>query len=146
MYFRGAAALALTGILFSGCGGSSSSEAITESRHAVSLPDAISMVSYQYQPQHEALPGNVRYSGYKLPGWASVDATTGTISGTPGAEDASAQVELSITASNGSHRLILTDTIQVKHAGAFLRPHWISTPRISMATHGSRETIFPGAN
>src|SRR5690554_5065284 len=101
MYFRGAAALGLTAILLSGCGGSSSSKTITESRHSVSFPDAISMVSYQYQPQHEALPGNVRYSGYNLPDWASVDARTGIISGTPGPEHATAQVELSIAASNG---------------------------------------------
>ncbi|MBK1872243.1 ricin-type beta-trefoil lectin domain protein [Marinobacter sp. 1-3A] len=122
MYFRGAAALGLTAILLSGCGGSSSSKTITESRHSVSFPDAISMVSYQYQPKHEALPGNVRYSGYNLPDWASVDARTGIISGTPGPEHASAQVELSIAASNDSHRLILMDTIKVEHAGAFLSP------------------------
>lgn len=122
MHFRGAAVLGLTGILLSGCGGSSSSETITESQHAINLPDAVSMVSYQNQAQHDALPGTVRYSGNNLPNWASVDATTGIISGTPGPEDASAQVEFSITASNGSHRLILTDSIQVEHAAAFLSP------------------------
>lgn len=120
MHLKGVAALGLTGILLSGCGGSSSSETITESHHTISLPDAVSRVSYQYQPQHDALPGTVRYNGNNLPSWASVDAATGIISGTPGPEDASAQVELSITASNGSHRLILTDSIQVEHAAAFL--------------------------
>lgn len=122
MHFRGVAVLGLTGILLSGCGGSSSSETITESQHAINLPDAVSMVSYQYQAQHDALSGTVRYSGNNLPSWASVDAATGIISGTPGPEDASAQVEFSITASNGSHRLALTDSIQVEHAAAFLNP------------------------
>ncbi|MFV8572024.1 M66 family metalloprotease [Marinobacter sp. SBS5] len=119
--------LGLTGLLLAGCGGSSSSEdggtptkTPIESQGSLVAPDAITTLAYQYQLEHGALAGNLKYSAETLPGWATIDSETGLISGTPGPEDASAETPISVTVSSNSRRLILKGAIVVEHAEAFL--------------------------
>ncbi|WP_165823651.1 M66 family metalloprotease [Marinobacter litoralis] len=113
--------------MIAGCGGSSSGEnkdnsanQLTVSQHTLEVPNAVTSLTYQFQPEHDALAGNLKYSADTLPGWATIDPETGLIAGIPGPEDASAESPVSVIVSNDSRRLVLKGTIVVEHAEAFL--------------------------
>ncbi|WP_323753300.1 M66 family metalloprotease [Marinobacter sp.] len=117
----------LAGFLITGCGGSSSDDNQNDaanppivSEQTLDAPNAVTSLSYQFQPEHDALSGKLKYSADTLPDWAAITPETGLISGTPGPEDASAETPISVTVSNGSRRLILSGHLEVEHAEAFL--------------------------
>ena len=58
---------------------------------------------YSFQPTVSSDSGVVTFAIEALPAWASFDATTGTLSGTPGPDDVGLTGDITITASNGSN-------------------------------------------
>lgn len=64
---------------------------------------------YQFQPVTSAAPGTaLRYSGQNLPGWATLDRSTGTLTGTPNATGTFSNITISVT-----------DGVQVSTLAAF---------------------------
>jgi len=70
------------------------------------VADAQVGATFDYQPvaqdpEHDAL----RFTAVNLPGWASLDPTSGHISGTPAANDAGLYESISITAADATHQV-----------------------------------------
>jgi hypothetical protein len=59
--------------------------------------------SYTYQPSASDPEGDaLRFTAENLPSWASIDSTTGRISGTPGPDDAGAYESIVITVADAT--------------------------------------------
>ncbi|MGO3691665.1 M66 family metalloprotease [Marinobacter sp.] len=112
-------------LVMTGCGGGGSgdSDSKTSSPGAYleitgSPTSAVAKVPYHYQPELKANVKSLQFRATGLPDWASLDAATGEISGTPGADDVTAYTPftLTVTSDAGSStqeqvlRVLPTDT------------------------------------
>jgi hypothetical protein len=63
--------------------------------------------NYVFQPSFNDPDGDsLRFSAENLPPWASIDAASGRITGTPGANDLGAYEDITITVADASHRAV----------------------------------------
>lgn len=74
---------------------------------------------YQFQPSASDPDGDrLTFSASNLPPWASVDSSTGRISGTPGANDIGEYQSITVTVADASHQASIAPfTIVVSAAG-----------------------------
>lgn len=71
------------------------------------IEDAQVGENFDYQPVAKDLDGDpLRFSAANLPTWASLDPTSGRISGTPGPTDAGVYESISITVADASHEVV----------------------------------------
>ena len=70
------------------------------------VTDAQVGVTFDYQPvARDPESDTLRFTAANLPSWASVDATSGRISGTPGPTDAGVYESVSITVADETHKV-----------------------------------------
>ena len=68
--------------------------------------DAQVGATFDYQPVAQDPEGDtLRFSAVNLPTWASLDPTSGRISGTPGANDVGVYESISITVADATHQV-----------------------------------------
>jgi hypothetical protein len=73
---------------------------------AAALEDAQVGSSFDYQPVAADPEGDaLRFSAANLPTWASLDPTSGRISGTPGANDVGVYESITITVADATHQV-----------------------------------------
>lgn len=100
------------GILVTGCGGGSASNAIPS--NASPPPPSLLSISatpstsatvgqlYTLQPTVSNASGSVSYSASGLPSWLTINASSGLVSGTPTSSDLGTDPGIIVTASSGS--------------------------------------------
>jgi len=129
MYFRPSDSvraflpLAVLAFCHAGCGGGGSGSGTTASgSQAPSVPFAGNVAptitgdaaayarvgrSYEFQPTFNDPDGDrLTFSANNLPPWASLDAQSGRITGTPAAGDLGAYEDITITVADASHRTV----------------------------------------
>jgi len=71
------------------------------------VADAHVGVTFDYQPvARDPESDTLRFSAANLPAWASLDTTSGRISGTPGPNDAGVYESISITVADATHKVV----------------------------------------
>jgi len=71
------------------------------------VADAHVGVTFDYQPvAQDPESDTLRFSAANLPAWASLDTTSGRISGTPGPNDAGVYESISITVADATHKVV----------------------------------------
>jgi len=71
------------------------------------VADAQVGATYDYQPvAQDPESDTLQFTASNLPAWASIDATSGRISGTPGPTDAGVYESISITAADETHKVV----------------------------------------
>jgi hypothetical protein len=71
------------------------------------VADAQVGATFDYQPvARDPESDTLRFSAANLPSWASLDATSGRISGTPGPNDAGFYESISITVADATHKVV----------------------------------------
>ena len=71
------------------------------------VADAQVGATFDYQPvAQDPESDTLRFSAINLPSWASLDSTSGRISGTPGPADAGVYESISITAADETHQVV----------------------------------------
>jgi Putative Ig domain len=105
------------------CGGSSESATAAATPAAVAVPaisnnapptimvaaveDAQVGATFDYQPvAQDPESDTLRFTAVNLPTWASLDSTSGRISGTPGPTDAGLYESISITVADETHKVV----------------------------------------
>jgi hypothetical protein len=101
-------------LLLSACGGESgdSSAPGTQVLAISGTPPSEAMVGQQYsfRPQASGGSGGLQFSAQNLPGWMSLQTSTGHLSGTPGSAD---------VATFGNIRITVTDGLSSRTLGPF---------------------------
>ena len=97
-----------------GCGGGSAPSSVS-TRASANAPPTISTATieeaqvgatFDYQPVVKDPDGDeLEFSAVNLPPWASMDPTSGHISGTPGPSDAGVYESISITVADATHEV-----------------------------------------
>jgi hypothetical protein len=117
--------------------------------HGVPASSATVGVNYNYQPTVPANSGVVTFAIAGQPSWASFDASTGTLSGTPSTNDVGLTGDITIIASNGSNTgSVGPFTIRVNPAAAGslnAAPVIIGAPGTSVSA-GQSYTFQPQAS
>ena len=105
------------------CGGSNESATAAATPAAVAVPaisnnapptiviaaveDAQVGATFDYQPvAQDPESDTLRFTAVNLPTWASLDSTSGRISGTPGSNDAGLYESISITVADATHKVV----------------------------------------
>ena len=71
------------------------------------IADAKVGAAFDYQPlAQDPESDTLRFTAVNLPAWASLDPTSGHISGTPGSNDAGLYESISITVADASHKVV----------------------------------------
>ena len=71
------------------------------------VADAQVGTTFDYQPEaQDPESDTLRFSAANLPAWASLDTTSGRISGTPGPADAGVYESISITVADKAHKVV----------------------------------------
>jgi len=71
------------------------------------VADAQVGATFDYQPvARDPESDTLRFSAANLPAWASLDTTSGRISGTPGPNDAGVYESISITVADATHKVV----------------------------------------
>jgi len=71
------------------------------------VADAHVGVTFDYEPvAQDPESDTLRFSAANLPAWASLDTTSGRISGTPGPNDAGVYESISITVADATHKVV----------------------------------------
>ncbi|MEQ9544491.1 MAG: M66 family metalloprotease [Marinobacter sp.] len=115
----------LFGLLLSGCGGggedsSAGATHITDPALTNSPSMAVANLPYQYHP---ALSGDIeveKYHADNLPEWATLDETTGAISGTPDSEDVTAYHPFRLSVAVGGNTFRFDQALSVRHTESYL--------------------------
>ncbi|GGC66038.1 M66 family metalloprotease [Marinobacter halophilus] len=128
----------VSGLILSGCGGSSSDSETTNTVTITNAPlPAVASLPYEYQPLiSDNAPGK-RFQASGLPGWATLDEQRGIISGMPDADDVTAHhpFQLSVTVNNQTHRydqalsVLPTSQVLTRKALDFRATNYDGTPR-----------------
>lgn len=87
--------------------------------YRLSLVPAVSTAAYVAQPAYAEINGTKTYRAQQLPSWASVNASTGEIYGTP---PQAGSAPIAIEVSNGSATAVYSGTLQIDQASDFARP------------------------
>lgn len=148
-----------TGLTGSGAGSTASGAAVSTGSGSVTptpltlqgIPPSSATVgiNYKYQPTLSANSGVVTFAIGGKPSWASFDASTGTLSGTPSTNDVGLTGDITIIASTGSNTgSVGPFTIRVNPAaalGANAAPVISGTPGSSVSA-GQPYTFQPQAS
>ncbi len=71
------------------------------------VADAQVGATFDYQPvAQDPESDTLRFTAVNLPTWASLDSTSGRISGTPGPTDAGVYESISITVADATHKVV----------------------------------------
>jgi hypothetical protein len=71
------------------------------------VEDAQVGATFDYQPvAQDPESDTLRFTAVNLPTWASLDSTSGRISGTPGSNDAGLYESISITVADATHKVV----------------------------------------
>ncbi|CBL44758.1 similar to toxr-activated gene A protein, TagA [gamma proteobacterium HdN1] len=91
----------------------------TEETRTVTADFALANLAYQYTlPRPENLTGTAQFEAIQLPAWATLDAGTGIISGTPSTSDIRAATPFEVKLTQGNHRVLYNGSIAVRHTSA----------------------------
>ena len=75
--------------------------------HVAGVADAQVGATFDYQPvARDPESDTLRFTAVNLPTWASLDPTSGHISGTPGPNDAGLYESISITVADATHKVV----------------------------------------
>lgn len=104
---------------------------------AAALEDAQVGTSFDYQPVAADPDGDaLQFSAANLPAWASLDPTSGRISGTPGANDVGVYESITITVADATHQVATApfsiNVLQALEAGTGVASLQWATPVLKM--------------
>src|SRR5436190_3694493 len=97
------------------------------------VADAQVGATFDYQPvARDPESDTLRFSAANLPAWASLDTTSGRISGTPGPTDAGVYESISITVADEAHKVVTAPfsiTVNPAELGSGVASlHWETPP------------------
>ena len=86
------------------------------------IEDAQVGATFDYQPVAPDPDGDaLQFSAVNLPTWASLDPTSGRISGTPGANDVGVYESITITVADATHQVVDRAVFDHRDPGAGIR-------------------------
>ncbi|MGP4842947.1 M66 family metalloprotease [Marinobacter sp. 1Y8] len=113
----------LAGLFLSGCGGGGDSDTPSSAALAEiseNQTPAVAQLPYHHQPKVRANTAPIQFTADGLPAWASLDARTGAISGTPGPDDVTAYAPYTLTVTTDAGKSSQNQVLRVLATEAYL--------------------------
>jgi Putative Ig domain len=145
--------------LLSGCGGMGDDESPTSTPAGAAVGTSVPTISlsgtpptsvvagnlYVFQPTASTTSGTATFSASGLPSWASINSSTGEISGTPTTSNVGSTGDITISASDGSATASLTPfKVDVTAAAAGTGSASLSWTIPTLNTNGTPATDLAG--